>query len=387
MIKLPDADGELTAYEPSTTPSVFVPGGPAVTSRTFFAAPHVIVDPTAGNEPYTPPVLDWEATLKYRHHIWSHGLAVSEALDTAHRGMGLGWLESSELIKRSAAEAHAVGGRIAGTAWTDQLAPGEHTLEQVIRAYEEQIEVIEGAGAQVILMASRELAAVARGPEEYADVYKRLLSQLSQPAIVHWVTAEWDPSLTGYWGSTDIDEEIKTFVSVITDNKDKVDGIKVAPLPGEREIELRRAVPAGIKTYTGDDTNYPEVIAGDDRGHSHAMMGVFDPLAPIVAAAGRKLDAGDVQGFRDLITPTAELSMHLFEGPGMNIRFYKTGFTFLSWLSGTQDHFRMVWGEQAARSVSHLAKAYRLADGLGLFPDPELAAHRLSAFLVTNGVE
>jgi len=387
MIKLPDADGFLVAYEPRNVPSVYVPGGPALRSRTVFAAPHVIADPTAGNEPYTPPVLDWEATLKYRHYMWSHGLAVAEAIDSSHRGMGLGWVESAELIKRTAAEAHSVGGRIAAAAWTDQLAPGEHTVDDIVGAFEEQIDLIESVGAQVILMASRELAAVARGPEEYAEVYSRLLSQVVQPVILHWITPEWDPSLTGYWGSTDVAEEIKTFLDLVARHQDKIDGIKVAPLPAQRELDLRRGVPQGIRAYTGDDTNYPQMILGDELGHSDALMGVLDPLGPVAAAAVRRLDEGDGKGFLEILEPTVELSQHLFEGPGMNIRFYKTGFTFLSWLSGHQDHFRMVWGEQAARSVSHLAKAYRLADTLGLFPDPELAERRLTAFLATNGVE
>jgi hypothetical protein len=387
MIELPDADGTLTAYEPKKTPSVYAPGGAPLTSRTVFAAAHVIADPKAANEPYTPPVLDWEATLKYRHYLWSQGLAVAEAIDTAHRGLGLGWGESSELIKRASAEAKSVGGRIAGAAWTDQLAPGvPHTIDDVIAAYEEQIEVIEGAGAQVILMASHELAAIAHTPEEYQKVYDRLLSQVSQPVILHWIAPEWDPGLQGYWGSDDLGEAQKVFLSVVADHADKIDGIKAAPLPKERELELRRGVPSGVRAYTGDDTNYPEMIEGDELGFSDALMGVLDPLGPVTAAAVRRLDAGDAKGFRELLDPTVELSQHLFEGPGMNIRFYKTGFTFLSWLSGHQDHFRRVWGEQAARSASHLAKAYRLADGLGLFPDPELAERRLKAFLLTNGI-
>src|SRR5690606_16875600 len=125
----------------------------------------------------------------------------------------------------------------------------------------------------------------------------------------------------------------------------------------------RRRLPPGVRCYTGDDFHYPGLIAGDDHGFSHALLGVFDPLGPLAAEAVRRLDTGDTGGFHALLDPTVELARHLFQAP---TRSYKTGVVFLAWLAGHQSHFTLLGGLQSARSLPHLARAYELADRLGL---------------------
>ncbi|MFJ9832678.1 dihydrodipicolinate synthase family protein [Streptomyces sp. NPDC101169] len=379
-IRLPDAGGGLRTYEPRTEPLAVTPGTP-LTSRIVFSAAHVVADPFADTSPDSPAAVDWDATLAFRRHLWSHGLGVAEAMDTAQRGMGLDWAGAAELIRRSAAEARAVGGRIACGVGTDQIAGG--TLTGIRAAYEEQLAVVEEAGAQAVVMASRALASAARGPEDYLETYGHLLRQAAEPVILHWLGPMFDPALEGYWGSSDLDAATETFLDVIAAHPDKVDGIKVSLLDARREVDLRRRLPRGVRCYTGDDFHYPELIAGDDQGFSHALLGVFDPLGPPAAEAVRVLDTGDTAGFRALLDPTVALSRHLFQAP---TRFYKTGVVFLAWLAGHQSHFTMVGGLQSARSLPHLARAYELADGLGLFPDPKQAEERMRNLLSMYGV-
>ncbi|MFI1730071.1 dihydrodipicolinate synthase family protein [Streptomyces acidicola] len=385
-IQLPDADGVLRTYTPRTQPLALTTGAP-FTSRTVFSAAHVVADPYADVSPDSPAAVDWDATLAFRRHLWSHGLGVAEAMDTAQRGMGLDWAGAAELIRRSAAEAKAVGGRIACGVGTDQITSGSLITSgspaEIRKAYEEQLAVVEESGAQAILMASRALAAAASGPEDYLEIYGHLLRQSAEPVVLHWLGPMFDPALEGYWGSSDLDAATDTFLDVIAAHPDKVDGIKVSLLDAQREIDLRRRLPEGVRCYTGDDFNYPELIAGDDQGFSHALLGIFDPLGPLAAEAVRVLDTGDVKGFRELLDPTVELSRHLFQTP---TRFYKTGVVFLAWLSGHQSHFTMVGGLQSARSLPHFARAYELADGLGLFPDPALAEERMKNLLAMYGV-
>ncbi|MFD5772154.1 dihydrodipicolinate synthase family protein [Streptomyces sp. PDY-4] len=379
-LHLPGADGALRAYEPRTEPLALTPGAP-LTSRTVFSAAHVVADPYADTTPDSPAAVDWDATLAFRRHLWSHGLGVAEAMDTAQRGMGLDWAGAAELIRRSAAEAKAVGGRIACGVGTDQITGG--TLAEVRAAYEEQLALVEESGAQAILMASRALAATAQGPDDYLEVYGHLLRQAAEPVVLHWLGPMFDPALEGYWGSSDLDAATDTFLEVIAAHPDKVDGIKVSLLDARREVDLRRRLPQGVRCYTGDDFNYPELIAGDEQGFSHALLGIFDPLGPLAAEAVRVLDTGNTEGFRALLDPTVELSRHLFQAP---TRFYKTGVVFLAWLAGHQSHFTMVGGLQSARSLPHLSRAYELADVLGLFPDPKLAEERMRTLLHLYGV-
>ncbi|WP_405597880.1 dihydrodipicolinate synthase family protein [Streptomyces sp. NBC_01410] len=369
-------------YQPRTEPPVFA-GGAALTSRTVFAAAHVVADPYADVSPDSPAAVDWDATLAFRRHLWSHGLGVAEAMDTAQRGMGLDWAGAAELIRRSAAEAKAVGGRIACGVGTDQLT-GPADLRAVRTAYEQQLALVEETGSQAILMASRALAGAAGTPDDYVALYTHLLRQASEPVILHWLGPMFDPALEGYWGSSDLDAATGTFLEVIAAHPDKVDGIKVSLLDAQREIDLRRRLPEGVRCYTGDDFNYPELIAGDEHGFSHALLGIFDPLGPLAAHAVRVLDTGDAVGFRALLDPTVELSRHVFEPP---TRFYKTGVVLLAWLAGHQLHFTMVGGLQSARSLPHLCRAYELADGLGLFPDPGLAEHRMKSLLTMYGAD
>jgi hypothetical protein len=342
-------------------------------SRIAYAAAHVVADPHAPNGPGLPARLDWEATLAFRRHLWALGLGVADAMDTAQRGMGLDWAATRELIARSGAEARACGGRIACGAGTDQLPEGPASLGAIAAAYEEQCEVVEAAGARVIVMASRALAAAAGGPEDYATVLSRVLAGVSEPAILHWLGPMFDPALAGYWNPTapdDLDAAMDACVDVIAANAAKVDGIKLSLLDAEREVALRARLPAGVRMYTGDDFNYPELI----RSGSDALLGIFDAIAPAAARALAALDQGDEAGFDAILAPTVPLARHLFSEP---TSAYKTGIVFLAWLAGHQDHFRMVGGLETARSVDHLRTAYELALAAGVLPDPELAAARM----------
>ncbi|MGW1895324.1 dihydrodipicolinate synthase family protein [Streptomyces sp. NPDC002004] len=381
-IRLPDSTGALRTYTPRTDPFVPDTERPPLVARTVFAAAHVVADPFADVPPGSPAAVDWDATLAFRRHLWAHGLGVAEAMDTAQRGMGLDWKGAAELIRRSAAEARAVGGRVVCGAGTDQLT-GPATVADVRAAYEEQLAVVEDAGARPVLMASRALAAAAEGPEDYLETYGELLRQSAEPVILHWLGPMFDPALDGYWGAAGPDAATDVLLRVVAAHPDKVDGVKISLLDAGREIALRRRLPAGVRCYTGDDFHYPELIAGDDHGFSHALLGVLDPLGPLAAHAVRALDTGDPEVFRALLDPTVELARHLFEPP---TRFYKTGVVLLAWLAGHQDHFTMVGGLQSARSLPHLARAYELADALGLFPDPWLAEARMKSLLEVHGV-
>jgi dihydrodipicolinate synthase/N-acetylneuraminate lyase len=333
-------------------------------------------------------VIDWDTTLAYRHELWAYGLGVADAMDTAQRGMGLDWPSTQELITRSGAEAAAVGGQLACGAGTDQidlstLSTGRTGLEQVVEAYREQIALVSGAGAQVIVMASRALAQVARTPEDYRQVYDALLSEVTEPVILHWLGPMFDPALEGYWGSADVDGATEAFLGLVTDHAAKVDGVKVSLLDAEHEKRLRSRLPAGVRLYTGDDFNYPELIRGDGEHHSDALLGIFAAIAPAASTALQALDAGDAAAYDAAFDPTLPLARHVFGAPTY---YYKTGIAFLSWLSGFQPGFSMVGGLQSARSVVHLAHTVRLADQAGLLPDPDLAARRVRSFLETSGV-
>jgi hypothetical protein len=377
-ITLPRPGGILEPYEPVAREPLPVLGAEPRT-RVCFAAAHVVADPLAGGDPTGPAQLDWETTLHFRRHLWAHGLRVAEAMDTAQRGMGLDWAATQELIRRSVAEAKAVGGQLAAGAGTDQLAGGPATLDAVRRAYAEQLEFIEGEGAPVILMASRALCAAATSADDYRAVYGELLDAASSPVILHWLGEMFDPLLAGYWGSTDFEAALDTVVGIIEANAAKVDGIKISLLDAEKEIALRERLPDGVRMYTGDDFNYPELIASG----SHALLGIFDAIAPAAAAAMHALDAGDMARYDELLAPTVPLSRHIFAAP---TQYYKTGVVFLAFLNGHQQHFRMVGGLESGRSVLHLAELFVLADRAGLLRDPELASERMRHVLALAGV-
>jgi hypothetical protein len=382
-ILLPRSDGTLHSYAPVGEPVAITPTAPP-RSRVAYAAAHVVCDPLADNDPTIDADLDWEATLAYRRYLWSLGLAVAEAMDTAQRGMGLGWETSRELIRRSITEARAEGGTLACGAGTDHLDPTDvATLSDIKGAYEEQCAFVEGEGGRVILMASRALAARAESPEDYAEVYGAILSQVSSPVIIHWLGEMFDPALNGYWGHSDLDEAQEVCLSIIEDYAGKVDGIKVSLLDASREVEIRRRLPEGVRMYTGDDFDYPDLIRGDDVDFSHALLGIFDAIAPAASAALQALDAGDKDRYEKILAPTVTLSRHIFKTPTL---YYKTGVVFLAYLNGHQDHFRMVGGQEGARSVTHLAELFVLADRAGLLHDPDLAAERLRRVLAVAGV-
>jgi hypothetical protein len=383
VLNLPTASGNVEAFAVSPGVDYGAPFAEPAT-RVAYAAAHVVPDAMADINPTIDVALDWEATLAYRRYLWSMGLRVAEAMDTAQRGMGLDWETTRELIRRSVAEGKAVGGQLASGAGTDHLAPGQGlTLQDVIAAYEEQCAYIEGVGGRIVLMASRALAACATSPDDYALVYGHVLRQVNEPVIIHWLGDMFDPALAGYWGSDDLDTATETLVAIIDEHAGKVDGIKVSLLDEQREIDLRRRLPASVRMYTGDDFNYPDLIKGDEQGHSDAFLGIFDAIAPVAGAALAALDAGDTDRYDALFAPTVPLSRHIFKAP---TRFYKTGVVFLAWLNGHQDHFRMVNAQESSRSVVHLAELFRLADAASLFPDPERATRRMRSFLEVAGV-
>lgn len=397
---LPTEDGGTREYRVQGRTSWPRPTAP-LTSRRAYAAAHVIPEVLADNTPGAPARLDWDATMAYRHELWSYGLGVADAMDTAQRGMGLDWAATQQLIKRTGVEAASVvassNAATAGKtvrdlvscgAGTDQLdmdtlPSGEDGLKTVLNAYREQIAVVSEAGPKIILMSSRALARVANGPDDYLKVYSTLLQEVDQPVILHWLGTMFDPALAGYWGSDDVARATETFLSLIRDNADKVDGVKVSLLDAGHETALRAALPEGVSLYTGDDFNYPELIHGDGNHHSDALLGIFAAIYPAASVALQHYDAGDAAKARDILDSTRELGKHIFSAPTF---YYKTGIAFMSWLNGRQPGFQMVGGLHSGRSVCHLAKTFELADQAGLLKDPALAAFRMSDYLRINGV-
>ncbi|OZD82161.1 dihydrodipicolinate synthase family protein [Rhodococcus sp. 05-339-2] len=359
----------------------------AITSRVAYAAAHVIPRAAGDNTPGAPADIDWDATLAYRHELWSYGLGVADAMDTAQRGMGLDWAATSELIRRSGAEAARVGGSLACGAGTDQLdldalPSGKDGLAAVLDAYREQIAVVTESGAKVIIMASRALARVATSPDDYLSVYSTLLDEVDDPVVLHWLGTMFDPALAGYWGSADIPSATATFESLIASYSRKVDGVKVSLLDAQHEIALRAGLPDGVRLYTGDDFNYPELIIGDGQHHSDALLGIFAGIYPAASTALQELDRGNIARAEDILRSTQELGRHIFAAPTY---YYKTGIAFLSWLNGKQAGFSMVGGLASGRSVKHLTTLFVLADRAGLLADPSLAAHRMGLCLELNG--
>ncbi|CAG7644745.1 hypothetical protein PAESOLCIP111_04794 [Paenibacillus solanacearum] len=383
-IKLPRSDRSSYLYEFGNTEPLAQAKG-SFHSRIAFSAAHVVCDPWSASDPLSSAAIDYKATMAYRHHLWSLGFAVAEAMDTAQRGMGLDWQRSKELIAHSISEARSVGGHVACGAGTDQLAVSPNlTLEQVEAAYEEQCAYIEGLGGHIILMASRALAAVAKGPEDYERVYGKILGQVSRPVILHWLGDMFDPALAGYWGHKDIDSAMDVCLRIIRSHADKIDGIKISLLDASKEIVMRRQLPAHARMYTGDDFNYPELIKGDEAGYSHALLGIFDAIAPVASAALQALDAGQTDRYHELMDRTLPLSRHIFQKPTYA---YKTGIVFMAYLNGHQSHFRMLGGAEGARSAIHLADLFVLADQAGLIADPELAAKRMELMLTMSGMD
>jgi hypothetical protein len=386
-LRLPISRGRFEDYRVRNTPLEApkrAAGGPRF-NRVAFAAAHVVVDPWADHNPWLDRAIDWERTIAFRHHLWDLGLGVAEAMDTAQRGMGLDWAAAQELIRHVQ---QAARGRqdalIAYGAGTDHLLPGHDvSIDDAIRAYETQVGFVEAEGGRLILMASRALCQAAKGPDDYVRVYDRILRQVQQPVILHWLGEMFDPQLEGYWGSRDYDTAMRTAVAVINDHASKVDGVKISLLSAEQEIAMRRLLDPAVKMYTGDDFNYPELIAGDGQGFSHALLGIFDAIAVAAAVSLERLAAGDLSTFHSTLAPTLPLSRHIFKAP---TQFYKTGIVFLAYLNGLQDHFTMLGGQQSARSVAHLCDLFRLADAARVLRDPDMAAARMQSVLKVAGM-
>ena len=392
---LPTAQGTLAPYTlRGNTPARPAPG--MAFNRIAYSAAHVVADPLATVDPWLTAAIDWDTTIAYRRHLWSLGLGVAEAMDTAQRGMGLDWPTSLELIRRSldaAKDFTAQGGTalVASGCGTDHLdIDAVKTVDDVIRGYEEQMEAIEKLGGKLIVMASRALARVAKSPADYERVYDRVLSQAKQPVVLHWLGDMFDPALAGYWGTKDVDAAMDTALGIIAAHPAKVDGIKISLLDKDKEIAMRRRLAPGVRMYTGDDFNYAELIAGDGfgselfHGQSDALLGIFDAIAPAASAALGALAAGNTERFHALLGPTVPLSRHIFQAP---TRFYKTGVVFMAWLNGHQSHFSMVGGQQSTRSITHFAELFRLADAADLLEQPDLAAHRMKTLLALHGID
>ncbi|MBI5911334.1 MAG: dihydrodipicolinate synthase family protein [Betaproteobacteria bacterium] len=421
-ILLPTKDRKLAPY--TTGEPIVFPSKSETTrfNRIAYAAVHVVADPLADIDPWVDAKVDWDKTIAFRHYLWDLGLGVAEAMDTAQRGGGLDWPAARELIRHALEAAKTRPGvKICCGVGTDQLAPGpDVAIDDIIRAYEEQIEAVEAMGGKLVVMASRALAAAAKTPEDYAHVYGRILRQVREPVIIHWLGEMFDPALAGYWGAVDHAAAMETCLSIMNDNAAKIDGVKISLLSKDKEIAMRRKLPARnqakwnpvsrpdcapnlnegarsdakpvptfadraprMRMYTGDDFNYAELIAGDEDGYSDALLGIFDAIAPAASAGLARLAAGDIQGFHGVLEPTVPLSRHIFQAP---TRFYKTGVVFLAWLNGLQDHFIMVGGQESARSLLHLAELFRLADKARVLHDPDLAASRMTKLLATHGL-
>ena len=389
-MNLPTASGRLENYKLRGSVPL-KPKSRMPFNRIAYSAAHVVSDPLAKVDPWLQCAVDWDATIDYRRHLWSLGLGVAEAMDTAQRGMGLDWPTSLELIRRTLDAAQDVpGSQVASGCGTDQLLlENVTTVDEVIAAYEEQMEAIEKLGGKLIIMASRALARVAKSPADYERVYDRILSQVKQPVVLHWLGDMFDPALLGYWGSANVAQAMNTALGIIQSHSHKVDGIKISLLDKDKEITMRRRLPPSVRMYTGDDFNYAELIAGDGfgpnivNGQSDALLGIFDAIAPAASAALTALAEGHLDTFHAILGPTVPLSRHIFMAP---TRYYKTGVVFMAWLNGHQSHFSMIGGQQSTRSVQHLAELFRLADEANLLEQPELGAHRMKNLMAIHGV-
>ncbi|HXY99600.1 MAG TPA: dihydrodipicolinate synthase family protein [Stellaceae bacterium] len=383
-ITLPGPDRSLRRYA-TQPPRAFPARAAEPFNRVALAAAHVVADPLASADPWIETRLDWDATIAYRRHLWALGFGVAEAMDTAQRGAGLEWSSALELIRHSLDAAKDVPGALLYCgAGTDHLGAGAHRLDQVISAYEKQVAAIEELGGRIVLMASRALAAAARGPGDYAKVYDRILGQVKNKVILHWLGDMFDPALAGYWGHKDLDAASDVMLDIVKRHRTKIDGVKISLLDKQREVALRWLLPEGVRMYTGDDFNYAELIAGDGERHSDALLGIFDAIAPAASAALAALAHDEPKRFHDILAPTVPLARHIFRAP---TRFYKTGVVFMAYLNGHQRHFTMVAGQESARSLLHLVEIFQLADAAGLLADPDLACARMATVLRLHGVE
>ncbi|MGD9525911.1 DUF993 family protein [Pseudonocardia sp.] len=375
-VRVPRPDGS-TAEVALTAPAGLPDTAPPVSCRRVFAAVHVVADPWRTSA--ADGGIDWDATLDVRRRMWALGLGVAEAMDTAQRGMGLSWPATRELVARTLAEN---GDAVVGVG-TDQLPDGRPSLAAVTEAYLEQLAYVEERGGTAVVMASRQLAATARGPQDYLAVYDAVLSAARRPAVLHWLGEAFDPALRGYWGHTDPDRAAEVVLEVIGRRAARVAGIKMSLLDADAERRLRARLPAGVRMFTGDDHHYVDLIAGDGQAHSDALLGAFAAVPRQAAAALQQLERGDETGFRAVLEPTLPLARLVFAEP---TRFYKVGVVWLSYLDGRQRHFRMLGGLESGRDLAHLVAVWEAANAIGHFDDPEAAAARLLAHLAVHGI-
>jgi hypothetical protein len=383
-INIPSLNGSVENYQLRGTPiPVVKPTQPF--SRIVYSAAHVVANPLAAGELNQPAAIDWQRTMEYRRYLLEQGLGIAEAMDTAQRGMGLSWANALELVSRTMQETSDIpGALIASGCGTDHLSPNDaQSCDDVIRAYAMQIEAIQKTGSRIILMASRALVKVAKSSSDYERVYREALALCDQPVILHWLGEAFDPELAGYWGASDYREASAVCLDIIDANESKVDGIKISLLDAQKEIEFRRRLPPSVKMYTGDDFNYPTLIKGDEIGFSHALLGIFDAIAPAASQALAALSKSDTDRFHALLDPTVALSRHIFRAP---TQYYKTGVVFLAYLNGFQDHFFMLGGHHGMRPPAYLAEVLRLADQSGLLRDPEDAVLRAQRIMSSYGI-
>jgi Protein of unknown function (DUF993) len=381
-ISLPNAKGRMAAYTLSGTP---IPARPPKRpfNRIAYAAAHVVADPFAAGDPSAGQAIDWGRTLAFRDHLLDLGFGIAEAMDTSQRGMGLNWPSAQELIRRSLKNAGKRAPLIASGVGTDHLDPADaRSLDDVVRAYLEQLHAVQKLNGRVILMASRALAKLARSPDDYHKVYARVLAEADHPVILHWLGDMFDPALKGYWGNGDFARTMETALGVIAESMTKVDGIKISLLDDQKEVVMRRRLPGTVKMYTGDDFNYPALIKGDAHGFSHALLGIFDAIAPAASTALVALAKGNSKTYNALMKPTVPLSRLIFRAP---TQYYKTGIVFLAWLNDHQDHFVMVNGAQAMRPLPYFVDIFKLADKAGLLRKPDLAVRRMKQLLAVYG--
>jgi hypothetical protein len=374
QIHLPSDSGSLQAFEWPETKAC--PQPTSHFNRTVYAAAHVATHTLRNGQ----IAIDWDSTLAFRQHIWSYGLGVAEAMDTAQRGMGLNWTMAKELMARSAdLSAQIPGALMAAGCGTDQLSPtGTYSLQQIIDAYMGQLEWLAKLGIRPIIMASRALAAAATHADHYLTVYGEVLSQVHQPAILHWLGEMFDPALAGYWGSRDHYQAMETVGELMQGHANQIDGIKLSLLDTQKELLLRGRLLPQHKLYTGDDYHYPELICGDEQGYSHALLGIFSAIAPQASWALQQLTCGKKAQFMEILAPTLPLARHIFAPP---TQYYKTGIAFLAWLNGFQPSFTMLQGLEQQRNPTHLVELFKLAANAGSLYNIELAASRMGTWL------
>ncbi len=397
QLTLLSAEGATTRVALSEAPGYTKPEGP-LRSRVAYAAAHVVPKTHADNTPGQPAEVDWDATLDFRRAVYSWGLGVADAMDTAQRNMGLDAAATRDLIARSAQVAREEGGSVVVGVNTDHVDDEHISIAQVIDAYKEQLHFTEEQGAGPVLMASRHLGRVAQSADDYRHVYREVLQSATVPVVLHWLGTAFDPVLAGYFGADDWQTASEVLLEIIGENADKVAGVKMSLLDAASEVSVRERLPEGVRMFTGDDFNYVGLIGGQDvpqarqpernpaspRQHSDALLGAFAAITPVASAAIQALDAGDPDRYFEILDPTEELSRQIFAAPTF---YYKTGVAFLSWLNGHQSAFQMVGGLHSARSLPHLSRIVELANASGALEKPELAAIRWHGMLRVNGID